>query len=271
MNESLPTIAEADAEGPVAALYADIRHTLGVPVVNLIWRHLATFPDGLEWAWRAVRPLYAEGRAEAGAAAIRERLGLPDLPPWPPEVFAAAGLGTADLEAITAVLASYDRGNTLNLSALGALAFAAPGGEGDGGLSGITGNPVTADLPPLLDIADMDAPVRDLVFRLNMLGERDEGRILASLYRHLAHWPAFLALAWTVLAPLERDGTLNRLILDGSRTAQGVGRQLLAGLDLPEQQAPPGVSEAVGMFVAHPIAKMVPIGALLHRLTPDAA
>ena len=271
MKESLPTITEAEAEGPVAALYADIRHTLGVPVVNLIWRHLATFPGGLEWAWRSVRPLHIEGRAEAGAALIRDRLVLPNIPPWPPEVLAAAGLDTADLDMITAVLASYDRGNTLNLSALGALALAAAGEEGDGGLSGTPADPVTATLPPLLDVADMDAPVRDLVFRLNMLGERDEGRILASLYRHLAHWPAFLALAWTVLAPLERDGTLHRLIPDGSRTARGVSRKLLAGLDLPGQPAPPGVLEAVGTFVDHPIAKMVPIGALLRRLMPDGA
>jgi hypothetical protein len=42
---------------------------LGVEVVNLIWRHLAT-PDALPWAWGMLRPLYADGtiRAEAHGA-----------------------------------------------------------------------------------------------------------------------------------------------------------------------------------------------------------
>ena len=48
--DPVPVITEAEATGNIAALYADIRTTLGVPVVNLIWRHLAVFPDGLPWA-----------------------------------------------------------------------------------------------------------------------------------------------------------------------------------------------------------------------------
>jgi hypothetical protein len=32
------------------------------------------------------------------------------------------------------------------------------------------------------------------------------------MYRHLAHWPAYLALVWTMLAPLEIDRRLDRAI-----------------------------------------------------------
>ena len=38
---------EAAATGDVAAPFADIRATLGVGVVNLIWRHLATIDGAL--------------------------------------------------------------------------------------------------------------------------------------------------------------------------------------------------------------------------------
>ena len=49
--DPVPSIREADATGDIAVLYDDIRATLGVPVVNLIWRHLAVLPGGLSWAW----------------------------------------------------------------------------------------------------------------------------------------------------------------------------------------------------------------------------
>ena len=60
-GDPVPAIPEADATCEIAAIYGDIRETLGVPVVNLIWRHLATMPDALPWTWSVVRPIYASG------------------------------------------------------------------------------------------------------------------------------------------------------------------------------------------------------------------
>jgi hypothetical protein len=59
MSDPLPAITEAAA---IAAIFADIRQVLGVDVVNLIWRHLATVDGALPWAWQALRPLYVDGR-----------------------------------------------------------------------------------------------------------------------------------------------------------------------------------------------------------------
>ena len=50
-TDPVVAVTEQNAEGQVAEIYQDIRATLGVPVVNLIWRHLATFPGALEWSW----------------------------------------------------------------------------------------------------------------------------------------------------------------------------------------------------------------------------
>ena len=96
-GDPVPAIAEADATGEIAALYADIRATLGVPVVNLIWRHLATFPGGLSWAWRSLKPLYASGAIAAEAAALRAGLSVPALAGLSRPTLAAAGLSNADL------------------------------------------------------------------------------------------------------------------------------------------------------------------------------
>jgi hypothetical protein len=62
--DSIPAISEGDAVGDVAALYEDLRVTLGVPFVNLIWRHLATIPGGLAWVWTLVKPLYVGGELD---------------------------------------------------------------------------------------------------------------------------------------------------------------------------------------------------------------
>jgi hypothetical protein len=83
MSDPVPAIREADATGAVAAIFADIRAVFGVGVVNLIWRHLAVFPGGLEWAWGSLRPLYAQGHMPAAAARLRARLALPRLPEIP--------------------------------------------------------------------------------------------------------------------------------------------------------------------------------------------
>jgi len=53
--DPFPAIAEASATGETADLFADIRATVGVRVVNLVWRHLATIDGALPWAWAAWR------------------------------------------------------------------------------------------------------------------------------------------------------------------------------------------------------------------------
>ncbi|HEX3412287.1 MAG TPA: hypothetical protein VHT00_11250, partial [Stellaceae bacterium] len=68
-----------------------------------------------------LRPLYVDGTITAEAAALRSDLDLPRLPPFPPEVLAAAGLLDRDISAICNVLAAYDRTNAMALIALSTL------------------------------------------------------------------------------------------------------------------------------------------------------
>ncbi|MCF8533828.1 MAG: hypothetical protein K9G48_12550, partial [Reyranella sp.] len=72
MNGPFPAIAEASATGETADLFADIRATVGVRVVNLVWRHLATIDGALPWAWAAVKPLYLQGMPDQAAASFWE-------------------------------------------------------------------------------------------------------------------------------------------------------------------------------------------------------
>ncbi len=60
-GDPVPSIAEADATGEIADLYGDIRQSLGMPFVNLVWRNLASVPGGLKWSWTTMKPLYQQG------------------------------------------------------------------------------------------------------------------------------------------------------------------------------------------------------------------
>ena len=92
ISDPVPAITEAGATGEIAAIFADIRRVLGVEVVNLIWRHLATIPGALPWAWGTLRPLYADGTIAAEAAALHGDSIFRGLPSFPAEALAAAGL-----------------------------------------------------------------------------------------------------------------------------------------------------------------------------------
>ena len=124
MQDPLPAVTEAETSGETAAIFADFRALLGVSTVNLIWRHLATIPGALPWAWAALRPAYADGRLAAAAAA----LAIPPLPlaPIAPAAWTAAGLDQAARDGIAAVETAYGRTNPLAMLALTAL-LAPPG------------------------------------------------------------------------------------------------------------------------------------------------
>ena len=60
----LPEQPEAQASDAVRAIYAQIRRAAGVPMVALIFRHLATLPGAMEWAWSVIGPPLAQGQLQ---------------------------------------------------------------------------------------------------------------------------------------------------------------------------------------------------------------
>ena len=57
----LRELPEAEASGNAREIYEEIKSLCGVPMVALIYRHLATIPGALEWAWALLRPVMAAG------------------------------------------------------------------------------------------------------------------------------------------------------------------------------------------------------------------
>ncbi len=276
-GDPVPSVREDQAEGEIAALYGDIRATLGVPVVNLIWRHLATFPNGLAWAWGAVRPHYLTGTVQAEARGLREHLVLAETPELSRAALRNVGITTADETAIVRVLDTYALSNAMNLIALTALNRQRRGGGPPSAApppaAGGADRPIEGDLPRLLVVDDMAPEVARLVAELNRFGQADDGRIVASLYRHLAHWPGYLALAWAMLAPLQRDGRLAAMI---AATLDAADRRASRLAIEPSDDAllSAAVRRQIGAtlteFIDRAIGRMLPIGLLLRRAMPPA-
>jgi hypothetical protein len=251
---------------------------LGVEVVNLVWRHLATIPRALPWTWGTLRPLYVNGTIAAEAAALHDDLDLPRLPQFPSEALAAIDLSGGDVSTIRHVLAAYDRTNAMALIALSGLLCRLDSGPSarnaasSHGVGVVYEPPPSIPLPSLPVMAELPPATAELVLILNRLGTQRDGAVLASMYRHLAYWPAYLALAWTLVAPLDVDGSLDRSIADA--TAKSRVRATRVAMQLHDSSAVPidpalsdAVRAAVEPFAGDVIAKMVVICALLRAVT----
>lgn len=271
--DPVPALAEADATGEIRDIYADIRAVTGVGVVNLVWRRLAMTDGALPYAWTALRPVYASGRIAAEGRAFRRQVRPPALPLLPKSALAAAGVDALGLRSVRAILDSYDRTNAMNMVGLTALLLKLEGAEGPGAAPAAPiQEPPLPPIPPLPALDALDPGVRSMVDMLNAFGEED-GRVIASMYRHLAYWPGYLALSWALLAPLAASGVLAEAQQSARRLGRTHALDLAATIE-PAAGAPAAVvddvAETLKLFTEHPIAKMITICRMLASATPAA-
>jgi hypothetical protein len=266
MSDPVPAVVEATATGEAAAIFADIRATYRIGVVNLIWRHLATFEGALPWAWRSLKPLYVSGHVEGAAAAIRAARPIPRPPALPEATWRCAGLDAQSEAAVRGVVTAYDRTNPMALVALTLLresldpGFAAEGTP----RAPITDSAPEIPLPPLPAMEALPPHVAAQVRALNRMGAEGAPQIIASMYRHLTHWPASLALCRALLAPLDADGALLRAV-DATKALARAEARRLAPL-LPRLTPPPDVprvAAALEAFTGEAIVRMVVNGGVL--------
>ena len=277
MTRGLPAIAEiseAAADLRTRALYDDIKRVTGVPVVNLVYRHLATLPGALPWAWRVLRDGFATGEVAARAAALRAK-AVASLPPISGASFRLLGLDQRAIEDIGAVVETYDAGNALNLVALTALRLVVEGRAPRRQRANLV-EAASSPLPrrrrallPLPALAALPPSVLEQVLWLNRLGEKRAPKEIASLYRHLAHWPAYLVLIGGLLLPLDAAGELTRLRDRVRREAERLALPLAARLARAAPSAPPAaLLPVLTRFTTAVIPKMLGVGLLLAGTLP---
>jgi hypothetical protein len=273
----LPEMAERDATGDVARIYGEIRALCAVPYVSSMQRHLATRPGWLEWAWAAIRPVFADGAAQTAAWRLVGTLDAPPLPPLSPSALRLLGVDAGAVPAIRAACDSFVRVSPTNLVFSGLLrrllAGERPGGAGAESAPW-TPPPDPGALPPLVDPAGLPAEQRAVLMEL---GTVVDGRpFVPGLYRMLANWPAYLAHVATVLRPRLTDpatGAACRAVLD---RIDGAVPALLARLPALPATPPAPPREEHGAVLAaieryrETSPQMVVFGALVRDALPAA-
>ncbi|WP_431302419.1 hypothetical protein [Sediminicoccus sp. BL-A-41-H5] len=246
----LAEIREADARPEVEAIYGQLRRAYGLPMVNLIWRHFATLPGVLPWAWESIAP----ATPLLPAATARLMAALEPLPrlAMGPEAAAIAAL--------------YNRGNLSNLILLTAL-LRGPAGPAPAPVPAAAPPEMLPKPPPLPRFDALSPEAQRGVLALARLHAHAEG-IIPTLYLHLAHWPALLTPLYMALSPLFGMGkvaALRRKALEAASREADAMRPYLASPPPPPPEALEAARAVLTPFTGQVIADMVPIGLMLGR------
>lgn len=273
----LEELPESRATGELRRIYAEIRQLSGVPMVALIYRHLATIPGALAWSWRVIEPAMRAGVLQRKAWALAQDAVIPHQPAIPAAALRAAGITPADERQIALVLDAYNRANPVNIMTVRCLWLHL---AGKSSCAAETASwpaweppPAPPALPPMIDPAAMSPTVRELVLLLTDRGSADSPSPLwPSLYRHLAHWPAFLGYAAVIIPPAfdAIDAAASRLQRQVDAAAAGMARGLAPprDLDAPAGEQARQLQSAIERFSSR-IPEMVVIGTVLRRALPD--
>lgn len=273
-GDCVPSVGEAEATGEIAELYADIRETLGMSFVNLIWRALAAIPGGLVWTWETMKPLYANASVYAEADALRAGQELPAVPRFSRAALESVAIGEDDEAAIRAALLGYDRGNPLNIVSFSAI-VARLNGVVEPACPPAQQPPRRAPVaaaPTRLNFDQMPPHVAEMVRTVNLIGARGNVRnVQVSLPRNLARWPSFLVLYYAALRPLHDDGSLaaaiDAVLEDGRRRGRAVSGAL-GRTGLPAAETAAAVQASLDNLVPNAMGRMIPVVSLLLRMMP---
>lgn len=267
----LSETSETDAPSQIRAIYEEIRELCGVPMVALIFRHLAAHPSVLEEIWEAIRPLFRNGQIQETAWQVARSTapsGL--LPPVGANARVVLGLIGEDLVKVRNTLEAYNRANPVNQLAM--LSLIARLGNDTPAIAQPAPRdwkPPKAIPGPLPQMISPDAMVPSIRLLINDFGFGDRSKldpVVPSLFRHLAGWPSYLATLHVSLLPHFRDGSLanatNGIQQAMAREASSIGAYLPR---LTRVAATPRIVDTISQFSNNIIPMMTVIGHAMHE------
>lgn len=274
-----PEVPETEATGATAEIYAGLRRTSGAALAPLIYRHLATFPGGLEWTWGVIGPFMDSGELPARADRVAEMAVTSELPGLQKAVLDLR-LGADGLAAIAKVLDLYNRANPINIIAVKLARFVLAGETPEAVSAAMAAPPEGKPLavipapPHIVRIEAMAPDLAALVGQLSSPGATAGDRIVPGLYRHLANWPPYLAVAAQALLPHYQAGAVaeaaGRVRAHADAEAAGAWARLdrnKIGPEEPEGDIRAQMIASLDAFVAR-IPEMVVVGAMLRGAMP---
>ena len=277
----LGELAERDAAGEIAAIYAEIRRLWAVPYVSSLQRHLASRPGWLEWVWAALHPVFADGRAQTAAWQAVALVDVPRLAPIARDALRVWGVDAAGEATIRAVCESFVRVSPVNLVLSGLLrrlldgerphAVERPQAEPRGS-DAWTPPPPLPPLPALADIGRLSPFERSVLLSLGTrVGDEP---FVPGLYRMLAGWPAFLAHLATALRPVMEAPETHAAYAGVNAAIDARIPALFAELPaLPAEPPAPPAADVPGVLAAldtyrRTSPEMVVVGRVIERALP---
>ena len=271
--EPLPEIPFADATGDVRLIYDAISEALGVGLVNLVYRHLATRPGCLEWTWSVLGPSLQDGTLARHAERLIAMVGGNADAGHPGAAVSLGRLGfdSRDAASVLRTIDAYNRANPVNAVAFRLLRFAV---DNDLAAPRFTSPPPAGPrLDALLPMAAFDGlprPTLDLLHRLATQTVGEDTPMIPSLFRHFTDWPELLNAFSEIFRALggsaERTAVVAQIMAAAEECASTIFDDL-AESGGTERLAPPlrtAVTETAENFVPA-ICNMIVIGGLLRR------
>lgn len=254
---SLPEIPESEATGRIAEIYRAILDATGLPSTNLVWRHMASRPGVLEWAYDALEEAFSAGAFRVLGAAIASSLP----PPAMPRLAEDGSLDRATLESAASVMAFYNRANPINLVALSALRRVLAGEATDAAFDEVP--PAHDPLPALPRLArHIDSGTAARMASLARTINDADSALMPTALRHLANWPATIAALQERVDGLVASGAL-KVDAEALRqmAADGAARVPLAvpGSGRPSEATRRALEATIDLFLT-PISRMIVIG-----------
>lgn len=240
---ALPDIMPDQTDEKTKPIYEDIQRTLRVPIVNLIFRTLANYPDYLGILWGQLSPkLRTEGFEQAADSLRREALlkPVPDVSEVDWEELDNLDKLRAFNDTIHYVLPKLLIITTaFEVSTFG---FDTESGNNDQDSNASTDIPLgAAEGTTKVKMVDPDKASERVQRLFDSIKERHGHPLVSSYFRGLGNWPDFLEQSWNRLQPFvcssEYEERKHKLIARSEAAARSLAFPKLKQTMLDEQQS----------------------------------
>lgn len=230
------TVPEREAEGELANVYHDIKQTLRVSGINLVFSRWAAYKKFLPEMWSSFRS-NAETRAfedmadHLRAEAVRSAAAMGRL-----MAAEAAPLGESQSYQLDAALDLYHYINPKLLLITAAVAEARDGGDVGGVARHARLERIERGVPPKMYPMEMVAEKPDDKELRDLFQDIKETLSLESIhsdYRTLALWPVYLFVFWGRLAPFLKRAEYSDACASLRNSARNYARNLPLSFELP--------------------------------------
>jgi len=271
-------LSQQEARGTVAGLYSEIRDTMGLSMVNLIYRRMAAEEGVLEWVWAWINGAINSLDIEDELAQLSDGVAWPAVKSVQRASLPLLGIDEVEEIKLASVLSQYNRGNSLNLLLLNAFLAHLKKGKV---LQGPRMQPLKArrvhvkELPPILDLGQMGQDTAAVVRVLAKYVSPPGSLMIPSLFRHLAHWPGFLALVAPHILQSIANGEVRKVSSClKERAVSKVSALRLQTTDIITEKVPSidirdYWAEEIDSYLQKPIPEMIVIGNMIESILPD--